>query len=929
MKKVTYPIIIYNIKKIMKRILFFLMATLFSMMSFAQDVAYKTALFGANYNSKKISSYTDTWTATNDGFTVTIVNANNNNNGWEYIKMGRKNYASVGSITTNEPIDKPISSVTLTIDALTISKINSLTLKTSTDGKTYTDAGTFGKAKGEQTVELATPAANLYYQIVADCASGSSNGLITISKVQYFAVQEKEYRTISVTANPIEGTVTGAGEYEDGATATITATPNFDYVFVNWTLNGEVVSSEATYTFTVTADAHLEANFKEVSATTVSKSGVFSIAENKIATFATGNLQYHTGDQTWRFAKQQYQVVGEQNIEVGNPDFKGWIDMFGWSTSETYFGVDPSNSNELYDGEFVDWGTVFEGEKWSTLSADEWKYLLNTRKNATSLKQIATVDTLLGIMLFPDAWVMPESIDVTAKLDTAYDVNVYNYTIAQWEALEAAGAIFLPAAGRRTGGYGNMINYDQEDETREDYLVNGGFYRWHDNLNCYCYYWTSTINEKKNVSYLHNIVALGDDKYTIGVGAIWGEKGRYGQSVRLAQVKVVNHIISVSANNPEWGTITGAGEYEDGATATITATPNFDYVFVNWTLNGEVVSSEATYTFTVTADAHLEANFKEVSATTVSKSGVFSIAENKIATFATGNLQYHTGDQTWRFAKQQYQVVGEQNIEVGNPDFKGWIDMFGWSTSETYFGVDPSNSNELYDGEFVDWGTVFEGEKWSTLSADEWKYLLNTRKNATSLKQIATVDTLLGIMLFPDAWVMPESIDVTAKLDTAYDVNVYNYTIAQWEALEAAGAIFLPAAGRRTGGYGNMINYDQEDETREDYLVNGGFYRWHDNLNCYCYYWTSTINEKKNVSYLHNIVALGDDKYTIGVGAIWGEKGRYGQSVRLAQVELKSPITTALEDNTLVEQLVKILRDGQVLILKGDKIFNIMGQQVK
>ena len=87
----------------MKKITLLLSAMLFSMMSFAQDVAYKTALFGANYNSKKISSYTDTWTATNDGFTVTIVNANNNNNGWEYIKMGRKNYASVGSITKKPP----------------------------------------------------------------------------------------------------------------------------------------------------------------------------------------------------------------------------------------------------------------------------------------------------------------------------------------------------------------------------------------------------------------------------------------------------------------------------------------------------------------------------------------------------------------------------------------------------------------------------------------------------------------------------------------------------------------------------------------------------------------------------------------------------------------------------------------------------------
>ena len=176
----------------MKKLSFFLMAMLISLVSFAQDAAYKTALFGASYNSKKISSYTDTWTATNDGFTVTIVNANNNNNDWNYIKMGRKNNASVGSITTQEAIDKPVSAVTLTIDALTASKINSLTLKTSTDGTTYTEAGTFSKAKGDQTVELTAPAANLYYQIVADCASGSSNGLITISKVQYFASEGGE-----------------------------------------------------------------------------------------------------------------------------------------------------------------------------------------------------------------------------------------------------------------------------------------------------------------------------------------------------------------------------------------------------------------------------------------------------------------------------------------------------------------------------------------------------------------------------------------------------------------------------------------------------------------------------------------------------------------------------------------------------------------
>ena len=70
---------------------------------------YKTALFGASYNSKSISSYTESWSATNDGFTVNLTNANNNSNGWNYIKMGRKDNASTGTITTANAIDKAVT----------------------------------------------------------------------------------------------------------------------------------------------------------------------------------------------------------------------------------------------------------------------------------------------------------------------------------------------------------------------------------------------------------------------------------------------------------------------------------------------------------------------------------------------------------------------------------------------------------------------------------------------------------------------------------------------------------------------------------------------------------------------------------------------------------------------------------------------------
>lgn len=65
----------------------------------------------------------------------------------------------------------------------------------------------------------------------------------------------------TVTATAENGSVTGAGEYEQGSEATLVATPDAGYAFKNWTKDSEEVSTEATYTFTVTADVELVANF--------------------------------------------------------------------------------------------------------------------------------------------------------------------------------------------------------------------------------------------------------------------------------------------------------------------------------------------------------------------------------------------------------------------------------------------------------------------------------------------------------------------------------------------------------------------------------------------------------------------------------------------------------------------------------------------
>ena len=71
------------------------------------------------------------------------------------------------------------------------------------------------------------------------------------------------YFAITATANPVEGgTVTGASSYLQGSTCTLTATPNTNYSFVNWTKNGTLVSTNPTYSFTVTEAASYVANFE-------------------------------------------------------------------------------------------------------------------------------------------------------------------------------------------------------------------------------------------------------------------------------------------------------------------------------------------------------------------------------------------------------------------------------------------------------------------------------------------------------------------------------------------------------------------------------------------------------------------------------------------------------------------------------------------
>ena len=190
-------------------------------------------------------------------------------------------------------------------------------------------------------------------------------------------------------------------------------------------------------------------------------SGTFSVSPDKQVRFSPGNLQYNAVQNKWRFAENQYDCTADYNSYIGS-NFDGWIDLFGWGTSG--FMVAPycsstdvndygNNGQGAEDNNF-DWGrfnsisNAGSGARvWRTLTSAEWEYLLETRYKAKEKLAPATVCGYPGLVLLSDNFYRPDSCAFIATFDNGFESNVYEDW--QWRKMEAAGAVFLPAAGYR------------------------------------------------------------------------------------------------------------------------------------------------------------------------------------------------------------------------------------------------------------------------------------------------------------------------------------------------------------------------------------------------------------------------------------------------------------------------------------------------
>jgi hypothetical protein len=494
---------------------------------------------------------------------------------------------------------------------------------------------------------------------------------------------------IDATANPAEGgEVNGGGSYQEGAECTLTATANEGYVFTNWTENGEVVSVNAIYTFTVNAERTLVANFTQNGG---DNHAYVDLGLPSGLLWATCNVGADAPEQYG-----DYFAWGETTTK----------DTYNWSTYQYCNGSDNtltkycSNSNYGYNGFTDNLTTLLPEDDAATANwGDDWR--MPTEGEWQELFDNTTV-----------TWTTQNG--VRGRLFTATNGN----------------SLFLPAAGYR---YVSSLNY----------------------AGSYGHYWSSSLG--MDYPYYAWELDFNSDNCYLGYYDRY-----YGKSVRPVR--------STPQNNAPTGAI----------------------------------------------------------------NGLFSVSASQQVYFSQGNLQYQASTNTWKFAENQYDYIGDANSNISST-YSGWIDLFGWGTSGYNHGAvcyqpwstSTSNSDyyaygnyqyNLYDqtGQ-ADWGynAISNGGntegQWRTLTYDEWQYVIDNRPTLSGIRYAkANVNNVNGVIVLPDDWSSSTySLSNTNSSGASYSSNTI--TASQWISLEQHGAVFLPAAGLRSGtsviGVGSGGNY--------------------------------------------------------------------------------------------------------------------------
>ena len=464
--------------------------------------------------------------------------------------------------------------------------------------------------------------------------STSPNYSITVTEsASYVANFSLNSYNITATANPADGgTVSGAGTYNHFETCTLIATPDENYLFLNWTKNGIEVSTSPTYSFTVTEAGNYVANFVPneftINATavpsnggTVSGAGVYNYGTTCTLT-ATPNIGFHfvnwTKDGVVVSTSTTYSFIVTENgsyvahfdhddcvitasAEPANGGIVTGAGTYHYNAICTLTATANTGYHFAYwtkDGEMVSNRPAF-----SITVTENAHYVAHFTLDIYYVTVIAN-PTQGGTVDGEAAYNYGESCTVTAFAADGY--HFVRWTVNGVQVSTDLAYTFTVTGDAEVVGYFALNQYVIEasaDPANAGSVAGAG---------TYTHGQTATLTATPQSGYA--FVNWTKDGNVVSSNASYSftvtESGSY-----VAHFTSGTHVVTTSVSPAIGGQATGAGTYAHGASCTVVATPNEGFTFVKWTVNGQQVSTQASYTFTVTENIHLKANFVPASCT--------------------------------------------------------------------------------------------------------------------------------------------------------------------------------------------------------------------------------------------------------------------------------------------------------------------------
>ena len=363
--------------------------------------------------------------------------------------------------------------------------------------------------------------------------------------------------TVSVSANPTNGgTVGGGGTYNQGTSCTVTATANAGYTFTNWTENGSVVSTQTRYTFSVNSNRNLVANFQaqpqnytiSVSANPTNGGTVTGGGSYQQGQSCTVNATPATGYTFVRWTENGNQVSTNASYTFTVTGNRTLVAQFQQQSFTITATANPSNGGTVIGG-----GSYTYGQNCTLTATPNQGYdFVKWTKNGV---QVSTNPTY--------------TFTVTESATYVAHFSIQTYTISLAANPANAGTV----SGAGDYDYGASCTVIARPNQRYEFI------NWTEN----------------------GVEVSTEQSYTFTVTANRSLVANFG----MPMVE-----IRATVDPEEAASITGTGTYAYGETVTLSLDRNEDWAFLNWTKNGEVVSEEMTYTFIATESCDLVAHFE-------------------------------------------------------------------------------------------------------------------------------------------------------------------------------------------------------------------------------------------------------------------------------------------------------------------------------